>query len=459
MRRILALALFAWAGAAEAQVQTDADGLREIAARLLVQGEAAQAEELALALLARDPDDVGALILLGRARIALDDYEGALTPALRAHALAPRGPQRFLAARIAARSQAELGRYTQAQLWLRRASEDAPDDFTAQAVAEDYRAVRAENPLAVSLSFGVAPSSNVNGGTSAETVWIYVPIFGGYLPTTPVGDALPLSGLRISGGATLSYRIQADERSATYLETGVQGTTYLLSDEAKRTAPDAVGSDYADLAFSESLVHRWQGDGASGPSAVRATLGRTWYGGEPYTRFAQLGYDRSFILDENDRITIAAFTDWTEREEELRDGEVVHERYSSVGLRGRWTHLRAQGDRTSLSLGLRDYLNELPDTTYTGVSAGVGYDWAEPILGLHLGVGAEVDWRRFDESFLAPEGRDDLRGTLRATIGLPGLEVWGFEPTVTVEASRTESDADRIDRNSLSLDLGFESTF
>mgnify|MGYP006146346057 CR=1 FL=1 len=34
------------------------------------------------ALLARDPDDVGALILLGRARIALGDYEGALTPAL-----------------------------------------------------------------------------------------------------------------------------------------------------------------------------------------------------------------------------------------------------------------------------------------------------------------------------------------------------------------------------------------
>ena len=59
MRRVLALALAAWAGAATAQVQTDADGLREIAARLLVQGDAERAEELALALLARDEDDVG----------------------------------------------------------------------------------------------------------------------------------------------------------------------------------------------------------------------------------------------------------------------------------------------------------------------------------------------------------------------------------------------------------------
>ena len=42
VRRLLALVLAAWAGAASAQVQTDAEGLREIGARLLVQGEAAR---------------------------------------------------------------------------------------------------------------------------------------------------------------------------------------------------------------------------------------------------------------------------------------------------------------------------------------------------------------------------------------------------------------------------------
>ena len=459
MRRLLALALAVWAGAASAQVQTDPDGLREIGARLLLQGEAARAAELALALLARDPDDLDALLLLARARLETGEFEGALSPALRAHALAGPGTARYLAARIVARAQAELGHYTQSQIWLRIARQDAPDPRAIQAVAEDYRAVRAVNPLAVSLNFGLAPSSNVNGGTSAEVVWLYLPMFGGYIPTTPVGDALPLSGLRVSGGASLSYRLREDERSGTFLETDIQGQTYILSDEAKQTAPEAEGSDYADLAFSEGIVHRWLGEGASGPSALRATAGKTWYGGEPYTRFAQVSFERAFVLDRTDRIDVSVFADWTEREEHASDGEVFRDRFSSAGLRGRWTHLREGGDRTSLSLGLRDFLTELPDTTYSGATLGAGYDWARPVLGTHLGLGAEIDWRRYDESFLEPAGRDDLRGTLRATVGLPGLEVWGFEPTVTVEASRTDSDADRIDRNALSLDLGFESTF
>jgi hypothetical protein len=147
------------------------------------------------------------------------------------------------------------------------------------------------------------------------------------------------------------------------------------------------------------------------------------------------------------------------RSEELSGGEVVRDRYSSVGLWGRWTHARESGDRIKLTLGVRDHLTELPDTTYTGATLGAGYDWAEPIHGVRLGLSAEAEWRRYDLSFLEPEGRDDLRDTLRATLGLPRYEVWGFEPTVTIEASRIWSDADRIDRESLSLDLGFESTF
>ncbi|EYD78327.1 hypothetical protein Rumeso_00156 [Rubellimicrobium mesophilum DSM 19309] len=455
---LLTLALALWAGAAHSQVVTDAAGLREISARLLAQGQPAEARNMAEALLRRDPEDVTALLLLSRAAIEMGETREGLDAARRAHGLSD-GTQRFLASRLIAKAYFDLGQDTLAQFWLRRARSDAPNAEALAALERDYRSVRAHNPLSVSLSFGIAPSSNVNGGTSADVVWLYIPTFGGYLPTIPVGDALPLSGLRVSGGATLSYRIATGERSATFLETAVNGTTYVLSDEAKRTAPDAEGSDYADLAFSESLVHRWQAEGATGPSALRATVGRTWYGGEPYTRFAQLGYDRSFVLDEDDRLSLSVFADWTERRQELSGGEVDLDRTRSIGLRGRWTHLREGGDRFNVSLGARDYLNELPDTTYSGVTAGTGYDWAEPILGVHLGLGAEIDWRRFDESFLAPEGRDDLRGTLRATMGLPGLEVWGFEPTVTIEASRTESDADRIDRNALSLDLGFESTF
>lgn len=458
MRPLLVLALALWAGGTQAQVQTDAAGLREISAQLLAQGEPARARELATALLARDPDDLTALVLYARASLALGEFEDVLPAARQAHAQAE-GEARFVAARIAARAHAELGHWTRAQFWLRRASEDAPNRAALEDLAQEFRAVRALNPLTVSLSFGAAPTSNINGGTSSEVIWVYLPMFGGYIPTVPVEDALPLSGLRLSGSAQLSYRVAGDRDSATFLEGQVAGRTYILSDEAKATAPGAEGSDYSDLSVSAGVVHRWQGEGASGPSALRFTLGQSWYDGEPYSRFAQVSYDRAFVLDANDRIDLSAFADWTERREEDSDGDVSRDRYPGVGLRGRWTHELASGDGLSLSLGLRDHLAEIPDTTFTGATLGAGWARAEPVLGVRLGLGAEVDWRSFDSSFLEPAGREDLRTTLRATLGVPRFQVWGFEPTVTVEASRTNSDADRIDKDSVTLDLGFRSSF
>ena len=80
-------------------------------------------------------------------------------------------------------------------------------------------------------------------------------------------------------------------------------------------------------------------------------------------------------------------------------------------------------------------------------------------MGLRFGVGAEVEWRGYDASRLEPAGREDLRGTLRATVAVPDWNLWGFEPVLTVEASRTDSDADRADRETLTLDLGFRSSF
>lgn len=456
---LLALALAAWAGTASAQVQTDAAGMRELALRLILAGEPERAAELAQALIARDPRDLDGLLLLSRASLEAGDWEAALPAARAAHALAE-GEARYLAARIAARAHAELGHWTRAQLWLRRAREDAPDEAAVRDLAQEFQAVRAVNPLRVSLGFGLAPSSNINGGTSADTIWVWVPLFGGgFIPTTPVGDALPLSGWRVSGNAMLSWRLAGSERSATFVEAQAAGRTYILSESARETAPEAEGSDYSDVQASLSLVHRWQGEGASGPSALRLTLGRSWYDSEPYTRFAQISWDRSFALSDSDALDLSAFADWTERRDVDDDGEESFEDYASVGLRGRWTHGFAWGDRASLSLSLRDHLAAIPDTTWTGATIGAGYDRGEPVLGMRLGVGAEVEWRRYDDSWLEPRGREDLRGTLRATVGLPELNLWGFEPTLTLEASRTDSDADRIDKDSLTLDLGLRSSF
>ena len=481
MTRVLALALAVWAGAAQAQVQTDAAGLREIAGRLLMQGEAERAGELAQALLARDADDLEALFLLARASLATGDYAEALPPARRAHGLGE-GPARYLAARILARAHAELGHYTRAQVWLRRAWGDAPDERAVAELGRDIQAVRAMNPLTVSLSFGAAPSSNINGGSSAETI-----VIEGLPPGIPnefplSGDARALSGFRISAGARLSYRLRGDRTSATSVEFDGQGRTYVLSAEARDQSPDSRGSDFSDASLSASLVHRWQGEGASGPSSVRVMRGQTWYDGERYTEIGQLAWDRSFVLSQADRLDLTTFADWTRRRNErsvpVRDGVtgqliedpetgedmvvsvITHDEWWNLGLRGRWTHRLDSGDRTSAALTLRNSLDEVPDATFTGATVSLGYDWGEPVLGVRLGVSADLDWRQFDDTrYLRADDREDLRATLRASIGIRQVEFWGFEPTLGIEASRTDSNVSRMDKDSFTLDLGFRSSF
>ncbi len=466
MIRALLLLLALGAGSAEAQIQTDAAGLRELGLRLFLGGEPERAAELAQALIARDPRDLDALLLLGRASLEAGDWETALQAGRAAHGLAE-GRGRFLAARISARAHAEMGQWTRAQVWLRRARGDAPDEEALRDLSREFTAVRALNPFAVTLSFGVAPSSNINGGTSADVIpiiWALAPDGDApvgwvktndgeymYLAGTPNADARPLSGWRIASSATLAWRVAGDARRGTYVEGQFLGRTYVLSEESRESLPEAVGSDYSDIQASVSLVHRWRGEGASGPSAVRLTFGRSWYALEPYTRFAQLSWDRGITVGPHDRLDFSAFADWTEREQ--RDS------YASLGGRARWTHVLASGDRTTLTFSVREHLDVRPDTTFSGATAGAGYDWAEPILSLRLGVGAEVEWRQYDESWLAPPGREDWRAALRTTVGLPEFEMWGFEPTFSVEASRTESTAYRIDKQSLTLDLAFRSTF
>ncbi len=468
---LLALALAWGAGAAPAQVATDAPGLREIAARLLAGGEAARARELALALLARDEGDVAALLLLGRAELELGDAEAALVAARRAHAEAGDGRARFTAARIAAKANADLGRLTRAQVWLRRARQDAPDAEAAAAVARDYRAVTAQNPLAVRLSFGIAPSSNVNGGSSEDEPYL-LPGLPGF-PVTNRGDALALSGLRVSAGGSLSYRLRQGGRSATFFEASVQGRSYALSDEAREVDPDARGSDYSDLTASVGLAHRWAGEGDSGPSSIRLAYGHSRYGGEPYTRFARVTYTRRFRPTPVDSFDMSLALDWVERRTEI-EGVIlvpsqpdvpfsvdIFEEYGFADAQGTWTRELPSRDRVSLTFGAQSGLGELADVTYDGVTLGAGYDWGRLPGGVTVAVSSGLEWRNYDltNPNQVEDARHDFRRSVRLGVGLPRFDVFGFYPSLSVEASRTESDVGRYDRNALIVDLGFRSSF
>jgi hypothetical protein len=445
-----ALAAICWASASVAQddVTLTPEAMRAISLELVNDNRLAEAASLTDALIARDPTDTTALILRARVALAAGDYPGAISLASRAFRTADQDDQRYAAARIAARGHAELFQDTRAQWWLRRAGNVAPDSAAEEAVAEDFRFLRQRNPLAVSLQFGISPSSNVNGGSLSEVI---------ILPGLPFefvldGAARALSGLQFEGGVNLSYRLNMTETSANFVDVALQGRTYILSAEARELAPDARGSDYADLTATVSFTHRWLPEEARGPWSITGTLGQTWFDDERYLGFGQLLMSKTTRFTGGRRLDLTGFVD-------LQNRIQSDEQFAALGGRLRWTWTTPRNDTASVSAGFRDTLSELPDVAFDGLSIGGTYQFEEPVLSVRLGLGADLEYRYFAESFYTFDAREDWRGSLRLTVGLPQYTYYGFEPQVILRANQTESNVALFDSRSLSLDFGIRSTF
>ena len=220
-----------------AQVNLTADQLRGFAAELVAEGDAPRALAVTEALLNRNPQDVGALILRAQAALALGESGLALDAASTAYDAAKDDGTRYIAARLAARAHAEQRQDTRAQIWLRRARQYAPDARSAEDVAEDYRFLRDRNPWSTQLRFGVSPTNNVNNGSSSETVLLFSPF--GVARGTLNAEARALSGLAINAGATTSYRLAESRTAITFLDATADAVTYVLSE----TAEDALRAD------------------------------------------------------------------------------------------------------------------------------------------------------------------------------------------------------------------------
>ena len=88
-----------------------------------------------------------------------------------------------------------------------------------------------------------------------------------------------------------------------------------------------------------------------------------------------------------------------------------------------------------------------------------GYRAAPAAFTGLLAIGADVEYRLFAQSVYSFDEREDWRGTLRLTVGLPQYTYYGFEPQVTFEATRTESSVALYDSQALRMNFGIRSSF
>ncbi len=434
------------AARAEDAISLDLATARVVAIQAIAEGNFPLARAIADGLLQADPDDYDALMILAAAQSGLGADPAAAAAAARAFRAAKTDQQRAQAARLAAAARFRGGNYMRSEWWLRRAANAAEEPALRQLIGAEFVKVRRANPLTLEASLSFAPSSNVNNGSSSDTIYIWD------LPFTLSPDAQALSGYEATLGLGLGYRLSESATHLTEFGGTLFGRFYALSSAAKRAAPDADAGDYSFGVVEAFLSHRQILFPTIGSSGVQALVGQNWYGGDPLTRYARLTLSQDTRLGERTLARVQASA-------EHQDGQRGDENTRIHGLDGTVTHLLGRGDVIRLTMGARRARSSDVTLEYDAVRGGLRYALAAPVLGADLSLELSAEARDYDVTPYGTDGRRDRTIAAGVTAVMTQVEYFGFSPSVTVEASRTTSNISLYERELLGLRLGFRSNF
>lgn len=447
---VAALVAVLWAAPlASQQASLSLGQVQQIAVAALEAGNTDVAIQAADALLTRDPADPGALILRTEAAILSDDFAGAVSFGRRAYWNANSDLQRFSSARLVALAHARQQQDTRAQTWLRLARQVAPNERQSAAVAQDFRTLRARNPLSINLRFGITPTTNVNNGSAVEADEA-IDFLG--LPFILSGDARALSGWEVSANTSLRYRIRDDATSATFIDASFSGRTYILTESAEDQAGDGVrGSDFSDANLSFGVTHRFILAEGMRPTTAGLSYGKSWYGGDPNVRVWTASASHSWEISPKDTFTLSGFG---QDQNSLRGRDSVQ----TYQLQGTWARDLSDLGNVGISLAVRDSQSNNLDSDYDSIRLGLNYAFPEPIVGMQFSVNYTYEERDYDGSNFG--ARDiDVISSAAVTAVFTDVEYFGFQPLINIEHTVQSSDANLFDREYTNIGFDITSSF
>lgn len=430
------------------------DELRTRAAEAYDAGRPDVALSWAQALVKRDESDFEAQLLRARAARDLSDWTEARAGAAALRGLAASDDQSFAAAMISAQVASSQGHHGIAQFRLRQAMQASPSENLRKIAERDFLYVRARNPWAADLSFSISPVSNLNNGSRQATGTFDLPFFG-VVEAELQGSAQALSGTEFSKSLSLRYRLhEGAQRQQTDAILSLTHSGFALSEDARDKAPDADGADFAFGTAQLSLAHRGVAGDPKRPYQLAFSLGKTWYGGEQYTDFADLSGAQSWVLGGGTAVVISAGL----RDETALDTRTADSDSWRVGAGWRQTVGEA-GHRLSLDLSRSQRSSDRASLDYGSWTAGARVALAQPVLGVGIEFGLTAGVRDYARGPVAGQGRLDTTLGAQITAEFQQLDYYGFVPTLTLQGERTESDYGQYDADEFGLKLGLRSAF
>jgi hypothetical protein len=447
------LALAAGQANAQSTPLTPAE-VRVAAQAALAGGDLPLAEALARALLDRDPADPVGLAILSQIALGAGATGDAFTFARDLYRSLPPGPDRYVAARIAAFAALQDGRLRTATLWLRRALIDAPDQAAVEQTITDARAVRAQDPWRLSFNFSIAPSDNVNGGSENDTIFVL-----GFPLRIPV-DERALAGVAATYDFGATYRLTETEQRAINLGLRLSGreiwfpseTVDYIREETPTNQSPVTASDFAQTRLTASLTADYAL--GAGNLGLQSQLSRQFVGHD--LEYDSLRLALSYSRPLSEQLALGGGLSLEGRDMADAPDQV------RWGVFSRVSYLAADRRRLSALIAWDDVASDQNSVASTALTLELGYAPGRQIgpFDMSFSVGATwTDYDRFVNSLTGPDGRQDQRTYVNATFGLPDVQWAGFSPEIRLGWEQLDSDYFLAERDGVTLDLGVRSSF
>jgi len=442
----------------------------QLAAELnLRNGNVERALAFADALLGRDAQDVTALLIRSHALRMKGEFSPAQAAARTAWRLADSDNLKFNAATLMAQSLSSEGKRTRAQLWLRRAREVAPTEQHAAQAAQDFRYVRQRNPWQTHLSFSLAPNSNINNGSandrSVALYQVFTPLFGSGTQVDLGASSQALSGFEAGVDLQSRYRFHQTERTAHDLRMGLSYRTYMLSNSAQndldaedadlvaqgRAPRDIKGSDYSYGTVQLGYGYKHLREDRRGEFSANIDLGQSFYGDKRYQTFWRAGLGQSYYASTTLKYTFGA-------EADIRRAQrgIDYDRFS---MRAGMSRKLANGNGLFLGAQVSTLTSNTARAEYDELRLSSGYVLGKDIMGTGLQFGINTSFRDYDISPDDPSGRRDFTVGGQVTATFRQIEYLGFNPTLSLEATTTNSNIGRYDVDRIAVSVGIASSF
>lgn len=442
------------------QAQTTVSDLQAQAEASLAQGDPAQTETVARQLLTRNPEGYIGHLLLALALSDQGNFDAAARAAAQAYRRAETRPDKLVTARLAGTAHFQAGHFARAELWFRRAANHIDTEEEAESVVRAFHRAQQANPFTSHYSAAVAPTDNINGGSASGDG-----CFQNYDGTcfwdfTRPEDQQALSGLEYTASARLGYRLSRSERQQTSVSALIQGQAYTLSHEARAlldSSPmpevrDVTAQDFASVLAELSLIQRQHDLSPLGPTRTALAFGKYWRGGDPLVRYRDVILEQEIAIGGVGILSLG----WQQRDQTALVPSLLDTVTTEISTS--WRTRLPNEDGIRFTLAAKDSAAGR-ESSYVEYRAGIDYAPIERVLNSRWSISFEAGQRSFPEFATTLDGREDLFATLGMTAVFEDWSYLGFSPSVSLTATRMESDVKGADTTSAALRFGIASNF